>query len=382
MSNVVIIILLMTGIVLSCIDPFTPETTEYEELLIIEALITDNPIVPAKVSISRTYSLDRDYERDDIMESGAVVLVVCEDENAYSFVETSPGIYNNIADTIKLESGKLYKLMVETSDGNTFESDFESYKPSPTIDSITYAHEIIKTSDLESEVEGLQFYAHSKGTDAEPLYLRWILDATYKYAVPYNSDYIWTGSSLEEFQNDDSLICWKNIKVKGIYIGDSYGMIENRVAYAPLNFVSQIGDQLMLKYSLHAIQLSISESSYRFWYYLNKLINETGGLYETQPFRIEGNIRCTSDPGVKVAGVFEVAGVTELRVFATRPAGLKVYPTYCELDTVGVPSFPWYAVRPGSYIMEPDDGLYLTSEDYCFICTQRGGTTQEPDYWQ
>ena len=97
----------------------------------------------------------------------------------------------------------------------------------------------------------------------------------------------------------------------------------------------------MIKYSLHAIQLSISESSYKFWYYLNKLINETGGLYETQPFRIEGNIRCTSDPEVNVAGVFEVAGVSELRVFAPRPDEFRVYSTKCELDTVGVPSLPW-----------------------------------------
>jgi len=383
LSNIVITILLVAGIVLSCIEPFTPETTEYEEMLIIEGLITDNPVVPAKVIISRTFSLDRNSGGDDLLESGAVVLVICDDGNVYSFTETSPGIYNIIADTLGLETGKLYKLMVQTLAGNVFESDFESYKPSPPVDSISYTPEVAKTSELDPGVEGLRFYAHSKGLNGEPLYLRWILDATYQYSVPFYSNFIWTGDALEEFQNDTLIVCWKNEKISGIYIGDSYGMTQNRVANAPLNFVSQYGNQLMIKYSLHAIQLSISESSYTFWYDLNKLINETGGLYETQPFRLEGNIRCTSDPDVNVAGVFEVAGVSEIRVFATRPSEFLVYTMHCRLDTIGGESFPWSAVKSGSYIYaEVDEGLFMTAPDPCFNCTLSGGTTQKPPYWK
>ena len=138
----------------------------------------------------------------------------------------------------------------------------------------------------------------------------------------------------------------------------------------------------MIKYSLHAIQLSISESSYRFWDDLNKLINETGGLYETQPFRLKGNIHCTSDPDVNVAGVFEVAGVSELRVFALRPTEFIVFSTDCPMDTVGVESFPWSEVKPGSYIAQPDEGLFMTGEDKCFICTLRGGTLDRPPFWE
>ena len=138
----------------------------------------------------------------------------------------------------------------------------------------------------------------------------------------------------------------------------------------------------MIKYSLHAIQLSISESSYRFWYDLNKLINEAGGLYETQPFRLKGNIHCTSDPDVNVAGVFEVAGVSELRVFAPRPTEFIVFSTDCPMDTVGVESFPWSDLEPGSYIYQPVLGVYMTGEGHCFICTLRGGTLDRPPFWE
>jgi len=381
--NVIIILLLVAGVVLSCIEPFTPGTTEYNEMLVIEGLITDNPIITAKVTISRTYSLNRDPAAGDLMESGAVVMVVCDDGNIYSFTETSPGIYNNITNTIELETGKLYKLVVQTLDGDIFESDFESYKPSPPVDSITYTPEVAQTSELDPGVEGLRFYAHSKGIDGNPIYLRWILDATYEYSVPFYSNFIWTGDTLEKFNNDTLIFCWKDEKIPGVYFGDSYGMADNRVANAPLNFVSPYGNQLRIKYSLHAIQLSISESSYSFWYDLNKLINETGGLYETQPFRLEGNIHCTSDPDVNVTGVFEVAGVSEMRVFATKPHGMRIYTTYCQFDTIGGEFLPWSAVEWGSYIYADfNRGLFMTAPDYCFNCLLRGGTNKMPPYWE
>jgi len=381
LNNVIITILLVVIIAPSCIEPFTPETTDYEEMLLIEGLITDNPMVPAKVTISRTVPLDINSRRGDWLESGTIVSVVCDDGNVYPFTEMSTGIYENTADTLELEPYKLYKLMVQTVAGEIFESDFESYKPSPPIDSITYTPEV-RTSELDSRVEGLQFYANSKSLDGESLYLRWILDATYNYTVPLVSEFIWNGSSLDKFNNNKYTVCWKDVNINGIYIGNSYGLTQNRVANAPLNFVSQYGDQLMKKYSLHAIQLSISESSYRFWDDLNKLINETGGLYETQPFRLKGNIHCTSNPDVNVAGVFEVAGVSELRVFAPRPTEFKVYSKQCPMDTVGVELFPWSDVKPGSYIAQPEVGLFMTGEDQCFICTLRGGTLDRPPFWE
>ncbi len=370
--------------VFSCIEPFTPGTTEYKRMLVIEGLITDNPKVPAKVTISRTFSLNRNTGVGDLMESGAVVTVICDDGNIYSFSETSPGIYKNITNPIELETGKVYQLVVHTLDGNIFESDFESYKPSPPVDSITYTLDVAQISELDLGVNGLQFYAHSQSIDGDPLYLRWILDATYQYAVPFYSNFIWTGNALEEFNNDTLIQCWKSENVPGIFIGDSYGMMDNRVAYAPLNFVSQYGYQLMIRYSLHAFQFSISESSYAFWYDLNKLVNETGGLYETQPFRLEGNIHCASDPEVNVTGVFEVAGVSELRVFAARPPGLSVYtPVICKYDTIGGLALPWSQVRPGAYIYaDLDEGIYLTAYDYCFNCILSGGTNIRPSYWE
>jgi hypothetical protein len=383
LSNVIITFFVMVVFASSCIEPFTPGTSDYDEMLLIEGLITDNPMVPARVTISKTISLDRNYLGNYWFGSGAMVLVVCDDGNVYPFTETYAGNYVDIANALEPEAGKLYKLTVQTNTGEIFESDFESYKPSPPIDSITFTPEEKKISELDVREEGLQFYANSKSIDGEPVYLRWMLDATYTYSVPLYSEYIWNGETLEEYHNDEFRVCWKNENIGGIFIGNSYGMAQNRVADAPLNFVSQFGDQLMIKYSLHAFQLSISESSYRFWYDLNQMINETGGLYETQPFRLEGNIRCTSDPDVNVIGVFEVAGVSELRVFAPRPTEFRVYSTYhCHNDTIGGELLPWSKVRPGSYVFEPDEGLFITSADFCFICTLNGGTIVRPPFWE
>jgi hypothetical protein len=368
----------------SCIEPFIPRTSNYDEQLLIEGLITDSPMIPAKVAISRTVPLGNSTNPADPVGSDALVMIVCDDGAEYSLTETSIGVYTDVDHTIQLEEGRLYKLIVQTKDGAIFESGFESYRPSPPIDSITYSPEVVITSELQSESEGLQFYVHSKSLDDNPIYLRWILDATYQYWVPFVSNFIWHGSfPLEEFNNDTLMVCWKDESIKGIYIGDSYGLVQNRVTNAPLNFVSQIGDRLMAKYSLHVVQLSISESVYKFWYDLNKLINESGGLYETQPFRLEGNIYCTSDHDIQVTGVFEVAGVSEKRVFASRPEGIRIFSRHCQLDTIQPSTLPWEAVRAGSYIYgEPEVGLYMTAPDFCFDCRARGGTTIRPPFWE
>jgi hypothetical protein len=366
----------------SCIEPFVPNISDYDEMLLIEGLITDNPEIPARVSISLAVPLENVTNPGDPVGSNAAVKIVSDDGSEYLLTETSTGVYEDIDSTIELSHEKRYKLIIETIDGEIFESDFESYRSSPPIDSITYFPEEQVLSELQTSAEGLQFYAHSTSMDERTLYLRWILDATYQYSVPYISNFIWDGNSREEFISDSLLVCWKDENINGIYIGDSYGLTQNRITYAPLNFVSQIGDRLMAKYSLHVVQLAISESAYKFWYNLNKLINETGGLYETQPFKLEGNIRCTSNPDLNVTGVFEVAGVSETRIFVRTPTEFVVYPTHCQFDTLTLKE-QWDALRPGSYLYaEPEDGLFLTAPDYCFDCRERGGTLKRPPFWE
>lgn len=378
--NIILSILIILAIH-SCIEPFKPGTTDYEDMIVIEGYVSDEPGYIHYVKLSRTKPVIEDEDpQPTFIEAGATVYVECDDGTSYHFYDMSNGSYYEMDMSLIPESGKSYRLNIITGNGEEFRSDYQKYSPMIDTDSITWQLDRQKPSELAEAVDGIQFYVHASSDVSDPIYLRWSLDATYKYDVPFMSDYVWQGS-LVEYENDTEVTCWKTIPIRGIYFGSSAGLSQNRVTNARLNFQSQYGYELSNRYSLHARQYSISESAYKFWYDLNEITNETGGLYETIPFPLEGNIKCISDPNIKALGVFEVSAMSEYRTFVNKPVELNVIPPYCFLDTVGTERLPWDALDYGAYIDEVDDNLYMTAIPECFICSLLGGSTTMPSFW-
>jgi len=380
LNRVAILMLIIAGL-FSCVEPYTPETYGYEEMLMIEGIIFDDPTMMPKVTISRSIPLGG--EREYSYETGAVVSVECDDGTTFPFGETTAGVYGTYGTPIIPEPGKKYRLMVVTSDQNIYASDYEPYIPPATIDSVTFRAEYTKVSDIGLWEHGLRFYANASSTDDNPVYLRWLLDATYNYSAPHICNYRWTGDSIEYYLGPSYRLCWEDIEVPGIFIADSYGMDNNRIANADLNFVSQYGDQLSIRYSLNVIQLSISQSAYEFWYDLKKISDERGGLYETQPFRIRGNIECISDTDSEAGGIFEVAGVSRTRVFADKPTEFDIITFDCSLTPIADDGLPWDYLPPNIFITEINDDQYATTlHQQCYDCRLRGGTTNRPPFWE
>ena len=142
------------------------------------------------------------------------------------------------------------------------------------------------------------------------------------------------------------------------------------------------GDELSMRYSLNVRQYKISQSAMTFWENIDQLINQTGSLYQTQPYQVQGNIRCNSDSSYYVAGIFEIAGVSTLRVFVDKPVEFPVVPVRCLLMTVGV-DIPWYMLPAGSYVTEDiASKSFLTATPSCYDCRLRDGTLEKPPFWK
>ena len=116
---------------------------------------------------------------------------------------------------------------------------------------------------------------------------------------------------------------------------------------------------------------------------MDKIINKTGGLYETQPFRLMGNIICSTDPSSNVTGIFEVAGVSgDVRYF-DKPDEFPVTGYNCTLIEIGTEDNPWIGIDAGTIVIyDEKDNRYFTSDAQCFDCTLRGGTTEMPPFWE
>ena len=371
----------------SCIEPFVPETAKYDNSLAIEALLTNDSDLPPMVKIEGNIPLktseDDSYTSQGNPVDGAEVFIICDDGNEYQLTNVSPGIYEAVDPIFIGEEGKSYKIIIY-SDGEIYESGFEKLVASPEIDSISYKTDERKITDDGITVKGYNFQVSTHDDLTGPSYYRWILDATYYYYLSYEADFIYNPPfGRQPYDNSDLKECWATKNIPGIFIAGTEGLAINSIVETPLHFESQYGDELTARYRLHVRQLKITSECYYFWKDMDKIINQTGGLYETQPFRLMGNIICSSDPSSNVTGIFEVAGVSEEVRYFDKPDEFPVTGYNCTLIEVGTEENPWIAIDAGTIIIyEEKDNRYFTSDALCFDCTLRGGTTERPPFWE
>lgn len=381
LSNILLIIL---AFVSACTESFIPETSEYDDVLFIEAQVTNDPTTIPHVLISKSLPVATQETdpppRSSAMVSGASVTIHCDDGNEYIFSENEPGRYIPLDPLFIGEPGKSYSLTV-VYDNQTYESSNEILRTSPPVDSLSREAVREKISDTGEAVYGLRFFAHTHDEYAEPSYYRWDLDATFRYIIPLFSTHRWINKKVVFSENTDVMVCFSDKFIDGIFVSSTEGL-ERNVVNAPLHFESQYGDKLSDTYSLHAKQLKISERTYKFWDDLSKLIYETGGLYETQPFRLEGNISCTSNPDINIIGIFEVAGVAERRDFFFMPKEFEILRLRCEYIRVGSEDLPWDQLKEGAFLLEEMPGEFWSERPTCFDCQERGGTVIKPPFWE
>ena len=69
-------------IINSCIEPFFPKELEYEPMLFIQALVTDNSHIPATVELSNTIPLRTSLNQDiDYVEISGAIIYICQEDN-------------------------------------------------------------------------------------------------------------------------------------------------------------------------------------------------------------------------------------------------------------------------------------------------------------
>ena len=189
----------------------------------------------------------------------------------------------------------------------------------------------------------------------------------------------------------DSLYkCWKTHKLKDIYTYSTYQKRDSKVNALPLNVTLNIENRLAWKYSILVKQYTLSHVAFNYWNHLQEQSNESGGLYESQPYWIKGNIKSIDDENETVLGIFSVSTVKTKRFinsfyFPVVPDCLcmsEIISDQDELDeflgkTDTEESNPIYLMYNGELAEEK----YHYYEQSCFDCRLKGGINRKPDYW-
>lgn len=389
---------LLVGFVLilslsSCIDPFHLELEDYESLLVVEGLITDEKL-PYTIKLSRTF-MDENVPVE--MLSHAEVSVHDGYGLIADFHELEPGIYQS--DTLQFtgQIGGSYTLYIKTEDGTEYASEACTMTAVPDIDSLYYETDSEFFENGEVIEEGLRIFLDAeKGVETSP-YIRWEFEEVWKFRVPYPVFYEDLGYMEYEPIRVENDICWRYERSKQILLHSSAEQSPGRISREPIHFIaSGRSNRLLKQYSILVRQYSISQVEFSFWKNLKEITESGGDIFERQPFPIVGNVSCTSRENLKVLGYFQVSAVKTRRMYITQsqvkeldipvyeyPCDRIIYPTrqlkprtYENLLGTGHVLF-W--VEESEFAGAPPINFQFTSAE-CADCSLTGDT-ERPAFW-
>ncbi|MDX9947579.1 MAG: DUF4249 domain-containing protein [Bacteroidales bacterium] len=372
------IILPVVLIISGCITSFVPETDEDPDLLVVEAMITDQAEA-FSIRLSRSMPLGERTRPTTSLRpvSGYIVSIVDDLGNYYQVRESSVnGTYVTDPAFFRAVVGRTYTLRINPSFNS--EADIYSYQslpmkmnPVPPIDSLYYGKVLItdKTRYTIAE-EGCNVYLNTEDPSGECKFFRWDYSETWKFQLPY------------PVPNNT---CWISSNSDNILIKSTSVLSEARVSNFPVKFISNETDRLKVRYSILVNQYSLNEDEFTFWEKLQNISEEVGGLYDITPGTIPGNIYCVEEPSRQVLGYFSVSAKTSSRLYIDEyfRGVINLY-SDCVSDTIfGRAEIPElnsrvWILEEQMYAMPPF--RVLTEKKFCADCSVRGTTTR-PDFW-
>lgn len=418
----------------SCVEPFEFEVRTAENVLVVEATISDE-LIKQQVVLSRASNLEEIISfaneyfvglpyrpvADTIVnpERNANVSITDESGNVFSFSEVENGMYkSDIA--FAAQSGVNYQLKITTVTNENYESDTKQATGRSQIDAI-YAE---RTTNASGD-EGMAIYIDGFDATGTTNYFRYTYEETYKIIAPrwHPREYeivrddlvtlddgtiLFPAVNLIE-RTEEQQVCYKTVASDNIDIKNTTILDQPIVARHKIRFIDRNNNILSHRYSILVRQYLQSLDSNSYYQNLNNFTKNENVFSEIQPGFLEGNIKAIDEEKV-VVGYFDVSSVSEKRLFFNYTdffQGEDLPPSYffgvnCDrlispqigdpfLDghnTLGCPQrlIPQIKLGLVSHVSvneEPDicEGPYWVTPSICGDCTVIG-TNIVPDFWE
>ena len=389
-TNVSLILFYILLSFTSCIKEVIPHLEKYDELLVVEGAITDEP-GPHTVKLSIAGNLQKLSPYKPY--SKCSVSIVDNFGNTEALTEVSEGVYRTDSLGHQGVVGRTYKVKILTPGGEVYESHGEVLKQGVAIDTVYAIHE------QKNGRNGYQFYLNSENSNADTNYFFWSLESTYKFLTTYNINFYYEGGGvIKKFPKPDSLrTCFRTEKIKEIFTLNTAEQNQHQVIRFPLNYEDTYTKALSIRYCLTINQYTLSKRAYTFWNTLRKMNLNQGSLFAQQPYQVKGNIVNVNTPHRPALGYFMVAGVSQKRIFVDHlPYNLYHIPecTYMR-HNVGndhILNRVTRSAHPRPIYIAPDSTIPLSGEirwgvmvgveidEECVDCRVTG-YLQKPDFW-
>ena len=293
-----------------CVDPFEPETVTFESALVVEATITD-VLMEQEVFLSRSFEFEADGPE---REQNANVRISDDMGNTFEFQETQPGIYRSVI-PFQAVAGRSYVLQINTSDGRSYSSETSQIPQQVPLERV-YAERIVN----DDGNEGVGIFVDSFDPSGNSRNYRYLYAETYKIIAPK-----WTAFSMfstgEECGVDiipktvDDRVCYQTDISKDLIITDTNGFDEDRVTAFMVRFINRNNFIITHRYSIIVTQLIQSNTAYNFFETLRDFSGSESLFSDTQVGFLNGNVFSDSNRDEKVLGYFDIASISEQRIF-------------------------------------------------------------------
>jgi|FLOH01.1.fsa_nt_gi hypothetical protein len=375
-KNIIFILCLLFSFS-SCIESFWPEIDKYQNLLVVDGLLTNNDD-PTIVRLSISSSIN---DGELIQASGAEMYITDETMLEIPLTETEAGTYQVMDESFKGEIGNSYQLHILLPNGKEYISDkCKLTIPSP-IDSVFGVIESASQQNSTHDLEGMQFYINNHSNMDDTCYYRWNLIQTYKFKSSFNIDFTWEGAFIPYPKPDSLRTCWHTNQINSLYTYSTQFLDKPIIKHFPLCYSSADTKELSIRYSLLVQQFTLPKQAFVFWDALRQQ-NIQSNLYSQQPIQIKGNIHSVNNIEEPVLGYFTVAGITEKRIYVNRPA-LKFYYEICTPNTEAMIGIGFAPASPPIYLTQLlSGGLAMGNQDLCFDCRLDDGSLTPPDFWE
>ncbi|SEN49717.1 protein of unknown function [Flavobacterium sp. CF108] len=302
----IVILIFLTFILNGCTETYPLITNRFEDVLIVEANIT-NELKKQEIKLTKSAKFE---DEGYLSENGAEVFITDDAGNQYNFSEDSDKYVSNIE--FQAVPNTKYQLHINTKDGRSFESSPE------TLTTITPMQSVVAAIEQKDDKNGVGIRVNSFDPTGKSIYYRFEYEETYKVIAPkWKPIKIeWDPSGIPVFSpnSSDTQTCYGSKKNVEILLLSTNNLKEDRVDYLT-RFISDQDYIITHRYSILVKQYVESQAAYNYYNTLKKTAASGGTIVSpTQPGLLLGNLRSINNDS-RISGYFDVCSVSAERIY-------------------------------------------------------------------
>jgi len=339
----IFLIIVLAMVFSRCTEIYNPVINSNTEALIVEGLIT-NEAGPFTIKLSKAVPFPFDSVSISRSVTGAKLTVIDNLNNTYTLSDTGKGNYT-LASSFKAKIGNTYKLHIETTDGNIYESGVETLLPQQNYDSIRGYYTSQGYMDAENNYKTtdgadirVDLFA-SEPKNVTPPLCRFSTNVTVQYtyeeAVTDTTSWHWFyfGWRVFNVNVNENITDERSVSTNTVIKNHSLGFMPFGITSYGLGMPPAT---VVRYYYVRLNQFTINNDSYNFYKEANTQLASSGKLFDPVTSQLYGNMKCINNPSKIVLGLFEVSSVTHA-AFIINPMSSNGKVTLYKTDYIDIP---------------------------------------------